>query len=43
MPSSAMLRRVGLVRADVSAEFIASIIAVTRISEILKYLKALTF
>jgi hypothetical protein len=34
MPSSGMLRRVGLVRTDVSEELIASIIRVTRIGEL---------
>jgi hypothetical protein len=34
MPSTGMLRRVALVRTDVSAESIASIIRVTRISEL---------
>jgi hypothetical protein len=34
MPSSGMLRRVALVRTDVSKELSASIIRVTRISEI---------
>jgi hypothetical protein len=34
MPSSGMLRRVALVRIDVSEEFGASIIRVTRIGEI---------
>jgi hypothetical protein len=33
MPSSGMLRRVALVRADVSEELSASIIRVTRIGE----------
>jgi hypothetical protein len=34
MPSSGMLRRVALVRTDVSEERIASIIKVTRIGEL---------
>jgi hypothetical protein len=34
MPSSGMLRRVALVRTDVSEEFSASIIRVTRIDEL---------
>jgi hypothetical protein len=34
MPSSGMLRRVGLVRSDVSEELSASIIRVTRIGEL---------
>jgi demethoxyubiquinone hydroxylase (CLK1/Coq7/Cat5 family) len=34
MPSSGMLRRVALVRTDVSEERIASIIRVTRIGEL---------
>jgi hypothetical protein len=34
MPSSAMLRRVPLVRTDVSEELSASFITVTRISEL---------
>jgi hypothetical protein len=34
MPSSGMLRRVALVRADVSEESSASIIRVTRLSEL---------
>jgi hypothetical protein len=34
MPSSGMLRRVALVRTDVSEELSASIIRVTRISEL---------
>jgi hypothetical protein len=34
MPSSGLLRRVALVRTDVSAEFNASVIRVTRIGEL---------
>jgi hypothetical protein len=34
MPSSGMLRRVALVRTDVSGELCASIIRVTKISEL---------
>jgi hypothetical protein len=38
MPHSGMLRRVALVKADVSEERLASIIKITRIGELLRLL-----
>jgi hypothetical protein len=42
MPSSGMLRRVALVRTNVSEERIASIISVTRISELVTTLAVIS-